>query len=107
MRGKSRTVDQMMAWFGGRAHGVVTRRELRGAGMRSNAIDREVRKGALIRQYPGVYRVGHAAPSSDASYMAAVKACGDGAALGGPAGGYVLELIKGHPPTPEVFAPTE
>src|SRR4051812_34838479 len=107
MRGKSRTVDQLMAWFGGRAHGVVTRKELVGAGMRSNGIDRECRKGSLIRQYPGVYRVGHAAPSVDASFMAAVKACGDDAALGGLAGAYLLDLIKGRVPKPEVYAPTE
>src|SRR4051812_18782951 len=107
MRGKSRTVDQLMAWFGGRAHGVVTRKELVGAGMRSNGIDRECRKGALIRQYLGVYRVGHTAPSVDASFMAAVKACGEDAALGGRAGAYLLELIKGRVPKPEVYASTE
>src|SRR3954468_2283886 len=107
MRGQSRTAEQVMAWFGERAHGVVTRQELLGAGMRSNAVDREVRKGALIRQYPGVYRVGHAAPSVNASFMAAVKACGDDAALGGLAGAYLLDLIKGRVPKPEVFAPTE
>jgi hypothetical protein len=66
-----------------------------------------VEKGLLIKQYPGVYRVGHAALSTDASFMAAVKACGEGASLGGRAAGHLLGLVKGKPPRPEVFAPTE
>jgi Transcriptional regulator, AbiEi antitoxin len=107
MRRKSSTAEEVMARLAGRAHGVVTRKELLGAGLSGSRVDREVRKGALIRQYPGVYRVGHAAPSSDASFMAAIKACGEGAALGGRAAGYVLGLLKGQPPRPEVIAPTE
>lgn len=39
--------------------------------------------------------------------MAAVKACGEGAALGGLAAGYLLGLIKGRVPKPEVYAPKE
>ena len=45
---------------------------------RRTEIDRAMRKGALIRQHRGVYRVGHAAPSVEASFIAAVKACGEG-----------------------------
>jgi hypothetical protein len=96
-----------MARLAARAHGVVTRAELLGAGLSSSGIDRRVEKGLLIPQYPGVYRVGHAAPSTDASYMAAVKACGEGAVLGGRAAAYLHGLVKGKPPRPEVFAPTE
>jgi len=61
--------------------------------------------GALIRAYPGVYRVGHHAPSVEARYMAAVKACGEGAVLSGLAAAYLLGLLKGPPPPPEVTAP--
>ncbi len=96
-----------MAWFGTRAHGVVTRAELLRAGVSSDGIDRELRKGALIRQHPGVYRVGHAAPSVEASFTAAVKACGEGAVLSGRAAGFLLGLLKGRPPRHEVIAPTE
>ena len=60
--------------------GVVTRREMLRVGVTVIEIRRRVQKGLLIRQYPGVYRVGHAAPSG---------------------------LIKGKPPKPEVYAPTE
>jgi hypothetical protein len=38
-----------------------------------------LRSGALLRESPGVYRVGHRAPSVEARYLAAVLACGAGA----------------------------
>lgn len=63
-----------MAWFGTRAHGNVTRRELLGAGLSASAIRRRVAKGGLIPQYDGVYRVGHAAPSREARPKLAVTA---------------------------------
>jgi hypothetical protein len=96
-----------MAWLGSRSHGVVTRAELLAAGVSDREIRRRREKGGLIRQYPGVYRVGHAAPSVEASYLAAVKACGEGAALAGRAAGHFLGLVRDRPPLPEVVAPTE
>jgi hypothetical protein len=85
---------------------VVTRAELLAAGVSAAAIKRRVRNGTLLTEYPGVYRVGHRAPSVDASYLAAVRACGEGAALSGRAAGYLLGLLKGKAPPPEVTAPT-
>ena len=70
-----------MAWLAGRAHGVVARRELVAAGMSERQIDWRLGRGDLIVEFPGVYRVGHAAPSVLARYTAAVKACGPGALL--------------------------
>jgi hypothetical protein len=100
-------VEEVVARLAGRAHGVATREEMLGAGISRSEIARRVEKGALIRQYPGVYRVGHAAPSIDSDYMAAVKACGDAAMLSGLAAAHLLQLVKGKPPPPEVTAPTE
>jgi hypothetical protein len=104
---ESRTVEQRINRIATRAHGVVTRRELLQAGISATDIRRRVRRGELITVYPGVYRVGHAAPSVDADFIAAVKACGEGAALSGRAAGYLLGLLKGKPPPPEVTTPTE
>jgi hypothetical protein len=70
-------------------------------------IRRRLQKKMLLREHPGVYRVGHRAPSVDARYLAAVLACGDGALLSGPAAGHLLGLLKGRAPSPEVTAPTE
>jgi very-short-patch-repair endonuclease len=61
----------------------------------------------LIREYRGVYRVGHRAPSVEARYLAAVCACGERALLSGRAAAHLLGLIKGRPPPPEVTTPTE
>lgn len=66
-----------------------------------------MRRGALIREYRGVYRVGHRAPSVEATYLAAVKACGDGSLLCGLAAAHLHGLIKGKPPPPQVLTPTE
>src|SRR5215211_3562924 len=107
MRPLSRTVERRLARLGGSAHGVVTRVELLRAGVTAAEIRRRVRCGALIREYPGVYRVGHGAPSVEARYMAAVRACGEGALLSGRAAGYLFGALKGLAPPPEVTAPTE
>jgi very-short-patch-repair endonuclease len=61
----------------------------------------------LLREYRGVYRVGHKAPSLEARYLAAVRACGDGAALSGEAAARLYKLIRGRPPRPEVTTRTK
>lgn len=66
-----------------------------------------IEKGLLIRVHPGVYRAGHAAPSTESTYMAAVLACGPGAALIERAAGHLLGLLRGRVPGPEVAARTE
>ena len=96
-----------MARIATRAHGVVTRAQLLSAGMTHDEIRHRMGTGALIRVHRGVYRVGHAAPSVEARYMAAVLACGDGAVLSGRAAAYLLGVLKGEPPPPEVTAPRE
>ena len=104
MRGQ----DRIVALIASGQHGVVTRRQLLTAGISSRSIEERLDKGSLIRAYPGVYRVGHIAPSVEADYVAAVLACGKGSVLSGCAAAHVLGLIRGTPPPePEVTAPTE
>jgi predicted transcriptional regulator of viral defense system len=107
MREKSTTLDQKTATIASRQHGNITRDQLLEAGMSSSAIGRRVDKGQLIPQHPGVYRVGHAAPSTEATYMAAVLAAGEGALLTGRAAAHLMRLLKGAPPPPEVTATTK
>jgi Transcriptional regulator, AbiEi antitoxin len=106
MRALSGTVEQVAGQIAGYAHGVVTRRELLDAGVTRAQIARRLRSGALLREYPGVYRVGHRAPSVEARYFAAVRACGKEARLCGRAAAYLLGILKGSPPPPEITAPT-
>jgi very-short-patch-repair endonuclease len=107
MAGEVRTVEQLVARLASRAHGVVTRRQLLDAGLSTDQIDARVRKGSLLPQYRGVYRVGHTAASTEARYTAAVLACGPRAVLSGLAAAHLYSLIRGPAPPPEVTAPTE
>jgi very-short-patch-repair endonuclease len=105
---QSRTVDEVLGRIAGSAHGVVTRAELLRAGITPEQIRQRLRKGALLREYRGVYRVGHRAPSLEAHYLAAVQACGEGALLSGRAAARLWGLVKvTTPPTPEVITPTQ
>jgi hypothetical protein len=104
-----RTVEEILAAIATSDWGVVTTRELLSAGVTAREVKRRAAKGLLIRVHRGVYRVGHQAPSTEASYMAAVKACGDGAVLCGRAAAYLQGLLPKcrRPPPPEVMCPTE
>ena len=107
MRHQVTTVEREIARIAGRSHGVVTRVELLTAGISEGEIARRVRKGLLIPEYRGVYRVGHAAPSVEARYMAAVRAGGPRAVLSGRAAAHRWGLFRGAPPPPEVTAPVK
>jgi Transcriptional regulator, AbiEi antitoxin len=102
-----RTADQVIRELASKAHGVVTRAELLSAGLTADQIKRRRERGLLLPTHRGVYRVGHHAPSLEARYIAAVKACGDNALLAGRAAAYLWRLIKGSPPKPEVLTPND
>jgi hypothetical protein len=102
---RSRNASSLVARMASRAKGIATREALLGAGLSATQIRSRVRSGLLIPEYPGVYRVGHAAPSAEATYMAAVLAAGEGAAISGMPAAWLEGLIRGKPPHPEVSAP--
>jgi hypothetical protein len=103
----TRTVDRKVAELAARSHGVVTRAELLRAGITDRELRRRVAKGTLVPVHRGVYRVGHAAPSLEARYLAAVKACGQGSLLAGRAAAHLLHLLKRPPSLPEVLTVTQ
>ena len=107
MGSPGRTVEEELARIAGGAHGVVTRTELLHAGVTPKEITLRLRNGALLREHRGVYRVGHRAPSIEATYLAAVLAAGEGALLSGRAAAHLFEIVKGAPPGPEVITRTE
>jgi hypothetical protein len=107
MPAPDRTVEQKLALMARATHGVVTRRELLRASLTRQQISSRLRRGDLLREYPGVYRVGHQAPSVEATYLAAVLAAGHGAVLSGKAAGHLWGLLKGAAPAPEVITATE
>jgi very-short-patch-repair endonuclease len=65
-----------------RQHGVVARRQLLALGLSSSAIARRAAAGRLHPVHLGVYAVGHPVLGVHGRWMAAVLACGCGAALG-------------------------
>jgi hypothetical protein len=67
MGGASNTAARISGHIAEGAHGVVTRVELVQAGITARQIDRRLSSGALLPQYPGVYRVGRRAPSLEAT----------------------------------------
>ena len=85
-------------------HGVVTRADLLSAGVYAAEIETRFGAGGLLRVHRGVYRVGHRAPSIEATYLAAVLAAGEGAVLSGLAAAHSHGLVKGPPPPPVVTA---
>ena len=103
----STTLDRKLGQIASRQHGVVTRQDLLRLGFSRRMIARRIERGILFREYSGVYRLGHRAPNLEAKYYAAVGACGHGAALSGRSAGYLLGLLKGRPPMPEVITATK
>ena len=108
MRPSNRMPDHAIAEMATREKGIVTRDALLAAGVSRDQIKTRLRRGTLIAEFPGVYRVGHCAPSVEARYLAAVKACGEGALLCGVAAEHLWALRrKGKAPAPEVLTLTE
>jgi hypothetical protein len=106
VRHQDGSVEQKLARLATAAHGLVTHAQLLDAEVTRAQIRSRRQNGLLITEYPGVYRVGHRAASDESRYLAAVLACGDGALLSGLAAAYLLGLVKGPPPDPEVTART-
>src|SRR5688572_15757025 len=65
----------------GAQHGVVTRRQLREAGLTDEAIDHRIERHRLHPLFAGVFAVGRREVSQEGRWMAAVLACGEGAVL--------------------------
>jgi very-short-patch-repair endonuclease len=71
-----------MAWaLARRQHGVITRMQLLALGFTDAAIRHRLARGRLRQIHRGVYAVGQLPLTQEGQWMAAVLACGDGAAL--------------------------
>jgi hypothetical protein len=83
MRGQTREdpSDRPISELARRQHGVVGRAQLKALGLGDDAIDWRVRRRRLHRVHRGVYVLGYPHLTRNGGFMAAVLACGDGAAL--------------------------
>lgn len=74
-------LDARLAGLAARQHGLVTVGQLLELGLGMSAIAKRARGGRLHRVHRGVYKVGYPGLTPNGRFMAAVLACGDGAAL--------------------------
>src|SRR4051794_4355981 len=73
--------DRAVAGLARRQHGVVSRVQLVALGMTARAIEGRVKRGSLHAVHRGVYAAGQMSLTRNSRFMAAVLACGEGAAL--------------------------
>lgn len=99
-------MDRAIARIARKQHGIVTTRQLAAAGLTSAAISKRVRSGKLYRIHQGVYSVGHDGLSQEARWMAAVLACGLGAALSHGSAAAHWGLLRPLEGPTEVTVPT-
>src|SRR3954470_18232656 len=74
-------LDRAVAELARRQHAVVSRVQLAALGLSVREIEGRLKRGRLHPLHRGVYAVGHLALTRNGRFMAAVLACGDGAAL--------------------------
>jgi hypothetical protein len=74
-------LEREIAELATRQHGVVTREQLLDLGLAPSTVRSRVAVGRLHRVHKGIFAVGHELLTSDGRRIAAVLACGPGAAL--------------------------
>jgi predicted transcriptional regulator of viral defense system len=74
---RERAINELAA----RQHDVLALAQLRALGLGDSGVRQRVAAGKLRRLHQGVYAIGLSPPSVEARFMAAVLACGPGAAL--------------------------
>ena len=95
--------DVQLAKLAARQHGVVTFADLLACGFTHDAISVRVRNGRLHPLHRGVYAVGHANVTQDGCYLAAVKACGEGAVLSHRSRAMLENIIRWEDRYPDVL----
>ena len=95
--------DLAVARAAAREHGVLSVDELRACGLSLDAISVRAHNGHLHPLHRGVYAVGHANPTLEGWYLAAVKACGEIAVLSHWSRAMLENIIRWEDRYPDVL----
>jgi predicted transcriptional regulator of viral defense system/very-short-patch-repair endonuclease len=90
-----------------RQHGVVTRAQLRQAGLSEDQVDAWVQAGRIRRVFRGVYSVGSAPIGERGRIQAAVLAVGRGAVVSHRSAAFLLRIGERSPRVVDVIAPRQ
>lgn len=85
--------ERAIADLAGRQQRVVSLRQLGALGLSAGSVAHRVRQGRLKREHQGVYVVGLAPLTPDGRLIAAVLACGEGAAASHRSAAAALDLL--------------
>ncbi len=85
--------EQAIARSAAGQHGLLTTAQLTALGLSPGSVAHRVRQGRLVRRHRGVYAVGSAPLGPTGRRLAAVLACGEGAAAGHTAAAAALDLL--------------
>jgi very-short-patch-repair endonuclease len=97
--------DRTIAQLATAQYGVVSRAQLLAAGISAGAIDTRLRAHRLHAIHRGVYVVGHTALVPLARELAAVLACGPGAALSHRSAAWLWQLLEAEDGPIDVTVP--
>jgi very-short-patch-repair endonuclease len=97
MRNVRDTPDRQIARIAARQHGVVTIRQLLGAGLSKAGVHRREAAGRLHRVHRGVYAVGHRGLGSKGHWKAATLASGEGAVLSHRSAAELWRILEPSP----------
>jgi very-short-patch-repair endonuclease len=86
-------------------HGVVTREQLRRAGLSDDQVDSRVRDGRIHRVFRGVYAVGSASITERGRIQAAVLACGPQSVVSHRSAAFLLGIGERSPRVIDLIAP--
>ena len=91
-----------------RQHGLVTRAQLLDAGPSAESIKHRVRTGRIHIIHRSVYAIGHPRLTREGRWLAAVLACGEGAALSYLSAATLWGIWeRAEPPRPQVSVPSD
>jgi predicted transcriptional regulator of viral defense system len=105
LRLRPRRWDLEIAWIANRQHGLISLEQLEGMGMDRRTVAARERSGRLHRIHRGVYSVGHVSSTPEATFLAAVLACGPGAVLSHESAAALWGFWKPYDAAIHVMAP--